>query len=105
MAKFYGNIGYVETVEIEPGIWDEQVIERPYYGDITRDTRRYQSSGGVNDDINISNIISVLADSYATENSQRMRYVVFMGSKWKITNFDINYPRINLTLGGLYNGQ
>ena len=105
MAKFYGNIGYINTVEIEPGVWEERVTEYPYYGDITRNSSRYQSSGGVNDDINISNTISVVADPYANENFHHMRYVVFMGSKWKITNVEVNYPRLLLTLGGVYNEE
>ena len=104
MAKFYGNIGYIETVEIEPGLWKEQVVERPYYGDLTRNTSRYQSSGGVNDDININNIISIVADPYANENFQHMRYVEFMGAKWKISNVEVQYPRLLLTVGGVYNG-
>lgn len=105
MAKYYGKIGYIKTVEIEPGIWEEQITELPYYGDITRNTSRYQSSGGVNDDINISNTISIVADPYANENFQYMRYVEFMGAKWKITNVEIQYPRLILTVGGVYNGQ
>lgn len=104
MAKFYGNVGYIETVEVEPGCWEEQTIERPYYGDLIRNTSRYQSSGGVNDNISINNNISIVADPYANENFQHMRYVVFMGTKWKITNVEIQYPRIILTLGGVYNG-
>lgn len=105
MAKFYGNIGYIKTVEVEPGIWEEKVIERPYYGDLTRNTSRFQSSGGVNDDINISNNISIVADPYANENFQHMRYVEFMGAKWKITNVEVKYPRLILTAGGVYNGE
>lgn len=104
MAKYYGKVGYIETVEVEPGIWQEQTIERPYYGDLIRNTSRYQSSGGVNDDININNNISIVADPYANENFQHMRYVEFMGAKWKITNVEIQYPRILLSIGGVYNG-
>ena len=103
MAKFYGKIGYIETVEVEPGLWEEQIIERPYYGDLTRNTSRFQSSGGVNDNINISNNISIVADPYANENFQHMRYVEFMGAKWKITNTEVQYPRILLSTGGVYN--
>lgn len=103
MAKFYGNIGYIKTVEVEPGCWEEQVIEYPYYGDITRNISRFQSSGGVNDDINVSNTISIVADPFANENFQHMRYVEFMGSKWKITDVEVNYPRLLLTVGGVYN--
>ena len=104
MAKFYGNVGYVSTKEVEPGIWDEQVKELPYYGDLVRNTSKYQTSGGVNDNITINNNISIVADPYAMENFQHMRYVIFMGTKWKIENVEVQYPRIILTVGGVYNG-
>lgn len=104
MAKFYGKIGYIETVEVEPGIWEENIVERIYYGDLIRNTSRFQSSGGVNDDINISNDISIVADPYANENFRHMRYVEFMGANWKITNVEVKYPRLILTVGGVYNG-
>lgn len=103
--KFCGNIGYVQTVEIEPGVWEEKIVERKYFGDVSRKTSRYQSSGGVNDNIVISNNISIVADPYANENFQHMRYVVFMGTKWKIENAEIQYPRIMLSIGGVYNGK
>ena len=106
MAKFCGKIGYAQTVEIDPGIWEEQIVERgPYYGDVTRNTSRYQPSGGVNDNINISNNINIVADPYANENFQHMRYVVFKGTKWEITNVEVQYPRILLSIGGVYNGK
>lgn len=105
MAKFYGKIGYANTVETKPGIYDEQIVERSYYGDLIRNTRRLQSADQVNDDINISNEISIVADPYATNNFHTMRYAVFMGTKWKISNVEVSYPRLILTLGGVYNGQ
>lgn len=105
MAKFYGNIGFIKTVEIEPGVWGPQSIEHPYYGDIDRPISRVQSSGGVNDDINISNTISIIADPFANENFQYIKYAVLMGAKWKVTNVEIKYPRILLTIGGVYNGE
>ena len=106
MAKFYGKIGYAaSTVEIKPGVYEEQIVERSYYGDLIRNTRRLQSSDKVNDDINIGNEISIVADPYATNNFHTMRYAVFMGTKWKISNVEVSYPRLILTLGGVYNGQ
>lgn len=105
MAKFYGVIGYVKPEEVEPGIWEEKIVELPYYGDLTRPTNiSFQPSGEVNDNINISNNISVLADSFANENLQYMRYVEFKGTKWKITSAEVQYPRIILSIGGVYNG-
>ena len=103
MAKFYGKVGYIQTVESEPGYWEEKAIERDYYGDITRNTSRYQNGGQVNDNIVINNILSIVADPYANENFQHMRYVEWMGAKWKITNVEVQYPRLLLTLGGVYN--
>lgn len=104
MAKFCGNIGYIETVEVKPGIWDEVVTERLYYGDVTNPISRSQQSGGVNDDINITNNISIIADPYANEKCHYIKYVVLMGTKWKVTSVEIKYPRLILTVGGVYNG-
>lgn len=105
MAKYYGKIGYAQTVETKPGVWVNQVTEKPYFGDITRISSRYQTTSNLNDDITVSNELSIVADAFAYENYQHMRYAEFMGAKWKITNVDAsNYPRIILSLGGLYNG-
>ena len=104
MAKFYGTIGYAKTVETMPGVWTEQITERDYYGDVIKNSRRLQSSDKVNDDISISNQISIVADPYAINNFHSMRYAEFMGAKWKISDVEVQYPRLLLTLGGLYNG-
>jgi len=103
MAKFYGAIGYAETVETRPGVWEEQITERNYYGDLIRNTRRLESSGELNYNININNEISILSDPYAIDHFHAMRYVVFSGTKWKISSVDIKYPRIVLSIGGVYN--
>lgn len=103
MAKFFGVIGYAETVESKPDVWEEQFVERPYSGDLIRNTRRLQSTEHLNDDLTIANEISIVADPFANENFHRMRYVEFMGAKWKITNVEVQYPRLILTIGGVYN--
>ena len=105
MAKFYGVIGYVETVETSPGVWEEQITERNYYSELVRNTSRFQVSDQVNDNVNIANEISIIADPFATQNFHAMRYVEFMGAKWKITNVEVRYPRLILTIGGVYNGD
>lgn len=103
MAKFFGPIGYAVTAETRPGVWDEKITERYYRGDVIRNARRLQSSDKLNDDIEISNEISILADPFANGNFHAMRYVGFMGAKWKILNVEVQYPRLILTLGGVYN--
>lgn len=104
MAKYYGVIGYAATVETEPGIYEEQIIETEYVGDVLRNTRRLREGSKINDDITISNQISIIADPYASNNFHAMRYVTFMGAKWKVSDVEVQYPRLILTLGGLYNG-
>ena len=104
MAKFYGNIGFAETVETEPGVWVEEMTVRPYYGELVRNIRRLENSGGVNDNVNISNDISIIADPYANHNFHSIRYIEFMGAKWKVSNIEVRYPRLILTIGGVYNG-
>ena len=104
MAKYYGLIGYAETVETAPGVWKEQITERVYYGDVIRNSRRLQSTEHLNDDINISNQISIVADPYAINNFHSMRYAEFMDAKWKVSDIEVQYPRLLLTLGGVYNG-
>lgn len=105
MAKFYGVIGYAVTEETKPGVWKEQITEREYFGDLNRNARRLQSADQLNDDINVANEISIVADPFANENFHTMRYVKFMGAKWKITNVEVQYPRLILTIGGVYNGK
>ena len=103
MAKFYGKVGYASTVETRPGVWDEQITERNYYGELTRNARNLQSPGQVNDNVDIANEISIIADPFAYQNFHSMRYVEYMGAKWKITKVDASqYPRLILTAGGEY---
>lgn len=105
MAKFYGVIGFAETVETTPGVWEEQITERSYFGDVGRNTRRLQSGDQLNDDINVANEISIVADPYAINHFYAMRYIEFQGVKWKISNVEVKYPRLILTVGGLSNVQ
>lgn len=105
MAKWYGEITFAKTVETKPGVWTEQITKRNYYGDVIRNSRRLQSADQVNDNINISNRISIVADPYAYDNFHSMRCAEFMGAKWKITDIEVQRPRLLLTLGGVYNGK
>ena len=106
--KFFGKVGFMVTGETVPGVWKEQIIDRDYYGDVTRASKRFDSSSDkVNVDLNISNEISILADAFATQNFQQIRYVEWMGVKWEVptVTLDPDRPRLTLTVGGVYNGE
>lgn len=103
MAKFFGPIGYAEMTETSPGVWEETITEKSYYGDLNRVSRRLEGSGELNDDINIANEISIVADAYANQHFHAMRYVELQGVRWKISTVEVKPPRLLLTVGGLYN--
>lgn len=104
MGKFYGAIGYAETSEKSQGVWSESITEKNYSGDVLRISRRWQAGENLNDDLTISNEISIVADPFAYQNFHTIRYVKWMGASWKVTNVTVQRPRLILTIGGVYNG-
>ncbi len=106
MARFSGTIGFLKTVEEDPeehpSVYVEKIIERRYYGDVLSNSRRWDQNGTLNDNLVINNRISIVADKFVRENMGAMRCVRWHGDMWKITNAEIQYPRLILTLGGLY---
>lgn len=105
MNKYYGNLGFAESVEVRPGVWENQIVEKPYYGDVLRYSKSYNTSDKVVDDISISNQISIVTDPYVMNHFQKLKYLEWLGVKWKVTTIDIQYPRLVLSIGGEYNGE
>ena len=105
MERYYGPIGFELTKETVPGVWKPDIVERNYYGNVLRNSRRLSSTDKVIDDVTISNEISILADAFAYQNFHLIRYAEYMGTKWKISNIEVQRPRLILTLGGVYNGE
>ena len=102
--RYYGKVGYVTTVETRPGVWqDSEIVERPYYGEVLRYSRRWQGADQLNDNLTITNQISILADPYAYEHFADIKYIYWMNTKWKVPTVEVNYPRLILTLGEVYN--
>lgn len=102
--KYYGAVGFGETMELYSGVWEDVITERKYYGEVIKNIHRWETSQSINDNINISNQISLLADPYAYSHLSTIKYVEFAGAKWKVTNIDIQSPRLILTIGGVYDG-
>lgn len=105
MAKFHGNIGFAENKETSPGVWKDTIVEREYFGDTESQFFNNQSSQGVNDNLILDNRISIVSDTYAFENFQFMKYIVYLGVKWRISKVEVRYPRLILTIGGVYNAH
>ena len=104
MAKFSGTVGFIDVVETSPGVHVPEVMERPYKGDILRNTQAWQESEHLNDDFNISNRFSIVSDAYAYENYSTIRFIRWMNVAWKVVGVEIKRPRLILTVKGEYNG-
>ena len=102
--KFYGPVGFTETVEKRRGVYVEEPVEYTYNGDVLKRSVRYQNGESVNDNLNVQHQISILADPYARKHFYSMKYVKWMGTAWKVMDVSVQYPRLVLTLGGVYNG-
>lgn len=98
-------IGYAVTEETEKGVWTTSIVEKTVFGDIIKNTKKYDTTNNVNNDISINNQFSIIADPFALENIHLMKYVKYLGTRWKIITVDIQYPRLILTAGGVYNGE
>lgn len=105
MSKFFGAVGYISEVETAPGVTTNTPVEKRYKGDLLQNNRRLDNGVDINDNVSISNRISILADAYANNHIHDMRYVKWRGTAWKVTNIDVKPPRIILSLGGVYNGE
>lgn len=104
MPKYFGKVGFAESVETAPGIWKDRIVERSFYGDVVRDLRRLQNHTKLNDDITITNSFSIVADKYAYANFHKIRYLEYMGTKWKVESVDASTPpRLTLDVGAVYN--
>lgn len=104
MARFHDVVGYGATVEKAAGVWEDVITEKPYFGDVLRNSRRLQEDGKVNLELTVQNSISIVADAYASEHFSAIRYVRWSGSLWIVTEVEVQRPRLILRLGGVYNG-
>lgn len=102
MARYCGKIGFATQVETKPGIWEDVIEDRVYKGDVLRNSRRNENSSGINDNFALSNSFSIISDAYLYSHIPAMRYLEYLGSKFKIVSADIDRPRVTIGVGGVY---
>jgi hypothetical protein len=104
VARWFGKVGYGQSVEQKPGVWADEITELSYYGDVVRDARRLSEAEKVNKDLSTSNSISIVGDAQAFENYFAIRFVEWMGVAWTVTEVEVERPRLILRLGEVYHG-
>ena len=105
MARFFGRVGYGETVETKPGVHEDQITERSYFGDVIRNARNLREGENLHPDLLVQNAISIVADAYANEHFFAIRYVEWAGTLWTVKSVEVQSPRLLLRLGEVYNGR
>lgn len=104
MAKFCGKLGFEVMTETSPSVWTPTIKEKTYVGDLVRNYRKLENGSGVNDNIDLSNDIRIVADPYAVDHIHDLRYVYWHGGYWKVSGVEVNHPALTLSIGGIYNG-
>lgn len=104
MSRFHGIIGYIYTEEVRPGVWEEVTVERKYYGNMTKKATSWSYGDSRIPNYELSTVLSVVADPFGFNHYNHIRYIAYMGQLWTVKNVDVQYPRIELTIGGIYNG-
>lgn len=104
MARFAGKVGFAISTEVRPAVWKDVVTEKSYFGDVKRAARQTRTEDKVNDEIDVENLIEIVADAFANENFSAIVYVEWAGNKWKVPSVEVQHPRLLMRLGGVYNG-
>lgn len=107
--RFSGAVGFATQTEGTPGVWTDTIVERTYYGDVIRDSRRLGAPSLVPPEIagtiTVQNQISVVGDAMAYENFLNIRYVSWLDVNWTVTDVEVRRPRLILSLGGQWDGN
>lgn len=105
MARFYGKVGYVVDKVTGVDIVEQKPYEKYYKGELVKNRDKPVNGMSTADDVTLSNQISIVADPYALSHFFAIRYVKWMGSPWTVTEVEVAYPRLILTMGGMYHGE
>ena len=105
MPKARVLIGFATHEHSDVGIFTERIEARKYYVDVLRNNRKWQNGERLNDNIDIGADFSFIADPFVRNNIGNFRYVEFGGAKWKVTSVEVQYPRVTVGVGGVYNGN
>lgn len=101
-SRYFGKVGFKESVETAPDVWEDSIVEHPYYGDVIKNGRRLSGGGEVIQNITVTNSISIVADPYARTHFWNIAYVTWQGAKWHVSEVTEAFPRLILSLGGVY---
>src|SRR3954465_14763748 len=100
--RFYGLVGFGTPGETQSGVWTTIAAERPYFGDVVKDTRRIVAGQDVNASISTGNSIEILAHPCAKKHFDAINFGEGGGGFFgTVTEIKQKRPRLILRLGGV----
>lgn len=106
MARFSGKIGFATTSESvsEPSVYEETITERKYTGFILTEYNNHNDKTTINTDVRLNMRFSIIMDPYTAQNINNLRYIEYMGTKWKISSVEVKLPGLIISIGDMWNG-
>lgn len=103
MARWFGKIGFGVEEDKGYGNWETDIVEREYFGDLTRSFQRHSLvQNSTNGEVTLNNQLSIVADEYSLSNISAILYAEINGINWRVTGVEEQYPRLMLSIGGAY---
>lgn len=104
MTRFFGKVGVETAGAYVDGVWTVDIEERDFFGDVPDETSSSEPSEKVNADYRLQNRIDIHAD-VSSAHITKIKYVSVYGENWEVISARVRRPRIELSLGGIYNGK
>lgn len=102
-TRVHVAVGYGHPVTVA-GVSSDQITERKLYGVVEKNSRQLREGENLNQNLVVQNTVKVVADAYALDHFFAIKYAVWSGVAWEVTDVTVERPQLILRLGGVYNG-
>ena len=104
MSRFWGTIGLNRGfVETAPGVHKSTIEELEVDGEM-RNLGARTPAAGQREGVKARHVLSIVTPDDGEIDFTEVVYIVWHGRKWAAVAIEYKRPRVELTLGGLYNG-
>lgn len=102
MTRYLGFIGINRgAVETAPGIFTEVIDAIEVSGEM-RQSRATWPQAGMRDGVQLAHVLSIVAPEDSDVDFNEVVYIEWQNHKWAVTQIQYKRPRVELSLGGLY---
>lgn len=104
MTKFRGKIGINRgPIETSPGIFTPTIEEVEVTGEIRSIGARWRNAS-LRETVSARHVLSIVTPESSVAEYTEVVYIWWQTQKWAVVEIEYKRPRVELTLGGVYNG-